>query len=137
MIIEIIQSRGTRIEIDGKRPEGDWGYGCNKGVLTPKTYQDGQKQDGISIGPHRILRLGVEMGPGSAKEAYRVFDIEGLPEVLVLETSNGDYRLPVTSVVCGDGSKLREVVMVSGEQVTIDEITLYVKAEGDISRERN
>jgi len=143
MIIEIMSARGVNLWIDGERAERNWYiYGGDEGSC--KVSQSYGEATPVEIGPHKITEIRVDMDRDRSG-AYHLFDAEGHPAEITLTTTDGAYTLPVVSVLTGcsldeDGEikyDFPEVVLANGETKVVDEITLYVKAEGDIQPDQS
>ena len=72
MIIEMVLARGTRIWIDGQKPNAAWGYGVGDGRITSKDLQNGDLRISIIAFDISIENIG-------SKD----------PKIIILETNKG------------------------------------------------
>jgi hypothetical protein len=130
MALELVLGRNATVMVDGQRPGGRWCYGTCEG--------DGDTlvSDDLTVGEHRIRSIqviGKEHESGGLENprspAYRVFNKYLVPRRAVVVTDDGRFSGPITVVVANPDEDTVTVRLHNGEDLNIDEITLYMKAE--------
>lgn len=112
MILELVIARGTKIVIDGQKPAANWSRGEEEETADGRWHTEAN----VTIGEHTIT--------GWSSNKPLECEWEGRPRSLTLHTTNGDIRMRVASC-----RTTGTVTLTSGDEVTLDEYTLYLRAE--------
>jgi len=131
--VQIFLARGVGLYINGKEPVGDWSSGetdNDKGI----TCRTSHEQTWLAFKEFKLDRFEFNITGASTFWAWE--DGPTPPwkkfETVTLFTDKGTFVLPITEIKTGDpDAEEFEKVRVGRKSREVDEITLYIRAEGN------